>query len=281
MNEISKIEQPLLFDSGDEQLCGIIHYGEPDCCQGVLILVGGPQYRVGSHRSFVLLARNLAQSGIPVMRFDYSGMGDSSGEFPGFTHVEIDLAAAINTFFEQCPSLERVVLWGLCDGASSAALYCTQDPRIDGLVLVNPWVHSEESEAKTQLNDYYKRFFGKAFWSKLLRFKVDIRGALSGVIGSMRSLLMAKGADSDELSFIDQMLVALSGFKGDVLLILCEQDMTAQEFILLTEGVSEWKKWVSSSAVQQQRMSEADHTFSSHIWRQQLNQLTREWLLKR
>jgi len=57
--------------------------GEADAAAadtGVLIVVGGPQYRVGSHRQFVMLARFLADHGVPCMRFDYRGMGDVSGE---------------------------------------------------------------------------------------------------------------------------------------------------------------------------------------------------------
>jgi alpha/beta superfamily hydrolase len=45
----------------------------------VLVIVGGPQYRAGSHRQFTLLARSLAEQGFAVLRFDYRGMGDSTG----------------------------------------------------------------------------------------------------------------------------------------------------------------------------------------------------------
>ena len=43
--------------------------------RGMLIVVGGPQYRAGSHRQFTLLARDVAATGVPTMRFDYRGMG--------------------------------------------------------------------------------------------------------------------------------------------------------------------------------------------------------------
>ena len=51
---------------------------------GVVIVVGGAQYRVGSHRQFVGLARHLAAHGHPVLRFDFPGMGDSPGDWVGF-----------------------------------------------------------------------------------------------------------------------------------------------------------------------------------------------------
>ncbi|WP_229425323.1 hydrolase 1, exosortase A system-associated [Massilia sp. Se16.2.3] len=104
----------------------------------MLVVVGGPQYRAGSHRQFTLLARDLADAGIPALRFDYRGMGDSEGDLQTFEHVEDDLRAAIDRFFLEVPGMREVVLWGLCDGASAAAMYAPQDARVSGLVLLNP-----------------------------------------------------------------------------------------------------------------------------------------------
>ena len=70
-------EQALVFDCAGERMLGIVAIPEAAQATGVLILVGGPQYRVGSHRQFLLLARRLATDGIAAMRFDFRGMGDS------------------------------------------------------------------------------------------------------------------------------------------------------------------------------------------------------------
>ena len=59
-------ERVLLFTCQGLSLPGILHPGAPDASRGVLVVVGGPQYRVGSHRQFVLLARDLAAAGVPV-----------------------------------------------------------------------------------------------------------------------------------------------------------------------------------------------------------------------
>ena len=71
-------------------------------------MVGGPQYRVGSHRQFALLARRLAAAGTACMRFDYRGMGDSTGDSRTFEHIEHDLRCAIETFVMGVPELEEV-----------------------------------------------------------------------------------------------------------------------------------------------------------------------------
>ncbi len=73
-------ERALSFSCHDSWLYGILSLPEKVISRGVLIVVGGPQYRVGSHRQFMLLARYLAAHGVPVMRFDCRGKGDSEGD---------------------------------------------------------------------------------------------------------------------------------------------------------------------------------------------------------
>lgn len=58
-------ESTLSFDCQGERLVGILAEpvtGEP-AEVGVVIVVGGPQYRAGSHRQFTLLARHFAAHG--------------------------------------------------------------------------------------------------------------------------------------------------------------------------------------------------------------------------
>src|ERR1700686_2655578 len=103
------IQQPLIFGCDKEWLVAILSRPEQPRPRGVLIVVGGPQYRVGSHRQFALLANHLAQQGTPVMRFDYRGMGDSSGDRKDFEQVTQDLRAAVDTFFGAVEEMHDVV----------------------------------------------------------------------------------------------------------------------------------------------------------------------------
>ena len=71
-------EQAFTFDCDGESLLGLLHRPAADAPAdaeqtGVVIIVGGPQYRAGSHRQFVHLARALAGAGHPVLRFDVRG----------------------------------------------------------------------------------------------------------------------------------------------------------------------------------------------------------------
>ena len=72
-------EQAVSFELHNNSLYGILSVPKVKPRAAVIIVVGGPQYRVGSHRQFVLLARSLAEQGILALRFDYTGMGYKPG----------------------------------------------------------------------------------------------------------------------------------------------------------------------------------------------------------
>jgi alpha/beta superfamily hydrolase len=115
-------EEPFFFECERDRLPGIAAFPDAPADIGVLIIVGGPQYRVGSHRQFVLLARAIATAGIPSMRFDFRGSGDATGEQHSYEDIGPDIGAAVAALFARMPQVKRVVLWGLC-GAATAALF--------------------------------------------------------------------------------------------------------------------------------------------------------------
>ena len=276
-------EHAFTFDSNGEALVGVLAAPVRSGRVGVLIIVGGPQYRVGSHRQFLLLARALASNSVPTFRFDCSGMGDSSGTVRSFEHMGPDIAAAIEAFRERCPEVDRIVLWGLCDGASAALLYwhATLDPRIAGMVLLNPWVRSDASLAKTHIKHYYgQRVLEKEFWIKLVGGKLDF---LNATRAFMRNALLARNAQehsstSDAIDFQDRMAQGMRSFRGPVLLILSGRDLTAKEFLEHAQGNPRWRGLFEAAGVVRHDLPEADHTFSSARWSRDVEARTLRWL---
>ncbi len=250
----------------------------------VVIIVGGPQYRVGSHRQFVLTARHLAAQGYPVLRFDYRGMGDSAGDTGHFERVSADVGAAIDALLRVHAPTKRVVLWGLCDGASAALLYCheTRDPRVAGLVLLNPWVRSVATEAVTRVKHYYlQRLRSGQFWGKLLSGKVAA-SALSELLGSLRIMLKGQGpapaAKSEPKTFQERMAAAWREFNKPLLLVLSGSDQTAREFEEVCATQAEWRGALERASVTRYDAGMADHTFSSTAHRVELDARTATWL---
>ncbi|MBS1139962.1 MAG: esterase/lipase/thioesterase family active site [Proteobacteria bacterium] len=281
---MSIIEQAFCFSCNEEELLGIVATSEKMGKTGVLIVVGGPQYRVGSHRQFLLLSRYLALCGYPTMRFDYRGMGDSSGNLQGFESITEDIAAAIEAFLIHCPQLERIVLWGLCDAASACLMYqwAKHDVQIGGVVLLNPWVRSEATLAQTHIKHYYaERLLQMDFWRKLLSGKLGIVRAITGFLRSLRAArLGAAGAATNAgvPSFQEQMLDVLDGTQCPVLLVLSGNDYVAKEFLEFAASSDRLSAILRHPKITRRDIEEADHTFSRAEWRSAVEKATEAWL---
>jgi uncharacterized protein len=272
-------DHALAFGCAGERLHGVLSVPEAPSPTGVLVIVGGPQTRVGSHRQFVLLARRLAAAGHAVLRFDVRGMGDSGGPLPQFERSAPDIGAAIELLMQRVPALRRVVLWGLCDGASAALLYLHErrDTRVAGLCLVNPWVRSAQSQAQTQLKHYYRdRLKQRAFWLKLLSGRVAWAAA-RGLFANLRAARAGSAAAAGPATYQQRMAAACAAFEGALLVLLSERDYTAREF----ETALAHDDWAASRPrLRLEHVAAADHTFSSTAAREAMELVTLDWLVK-
>ena len=293
-------EQATVFSCSADQLVAVISCPQQPSPRGVLVVVGGPQYRAGSHRQFTLLCHALAEQGITAMRFDYRGMGDSQGEARNFEDIRPDILAAVEAFCVKVPELREIVIWGLCDAASAALMCAHQDERIRGLVLLNPWVRTVGGLAKAQIKHYYgARLMDRAFWRKVVKgefaYAAAFRSLASAVmlaLGSGRARdavntadAMSAGGNSGDASdsgatapLPERMADGLSRFKGKVLLILSGKDITAQEFEDVAQASKRWSRLLADARVERRKLAEANHTFSTRAYRDQVAAWTVEWV---
>lgn len=263
------------FPCAGEWLYGVADVPAQPHRRGVLIVVGGPQYRAGSHRQFTLLARSLAAQGIAAMRFDYRGMGDSEGARRDFEAVDEDLRAAIDAFMAQVPALREVALWGLCDAASAASLYAPSDPRVTGLALLNPWVRTDSGAAKATLKHYYRaRLLDKELWKKLFSGRFHAGAALR----SFAALLGSANKAPQSGALPDRMHAQLGQFQGQVLVMLSGADLTAQEFDGLPHQSPKWQQLMAAPRIMRKTLPRADHTCSRREWKDQVALWTGEWI---
>lgn len=276
---------PIGFSCEGERLQAMLHAPAEPRDTGVLVVVGGPQYRVGSHRQFVLLGRALANEGFPVLRFDYRGLGDSGGALRTFEDVQLDVRAAIDEFQRRVPGLRRIVLWGLCDAASAAMFYAAGDARVAGLVVLNPWARSEQTVAQAYLRHYYlRRLVDASAWRALLSGAKSPLTTLRSIFQTVR--VATRGGEEPAATtsvptrepLTDRMRHGLTAFEGPVLLVLSGDDITAAEFRNVANGSRQWRKLLAAPRVTMRELPAADHTFSTRAWRDQVAAWTAQWM---
>ena len=277
------LERILSIDCQGQTLWGVLSLPGQDMARsgcGVVIVVGGPQYRVGSHRQFVQLARALSGAGHVALRFDCRGMGDSLGATPDFRDIDADILAAVLALKQACPWIQRTVLWGLCDGASAALLLLQRQPAspIHGLCLVNPWVRSAQTLAATQIKHYYgQRLLQRDFWRKLLRGGVSLR-SLGELVRSAQHMFVRQAHSAVEQSFQHGMAKAWRDWSGPMLLVLSGNDYTAREFLEAIAADPVWSGALARPNLQRIDLPEADHTLSRAEHRTLVEAATLDWL---
>ena len=270
----------IVFQCQGEDLTGIAELPAESAATGVLLVTGGPQYRIGSHRQGVYLARDLAAAGFPTFRFDYRGMGDAGGGPADFARCSDDIAAAIEAF-TALSGVQRIVVWGLCDAASACMIFGARNPRVSGMVLLNPWVRTATGRAKAFVKHYYlKRLASADFWKKLFSGKLAIGKSTASLAKNLR--LAGGGAAEPEADnssdFRDAMRTGLAGFAGPVLFLYSGEDLTADEFVDYARTAPGWRQVLDSDNVETRGLPDMDHTFSRFEWRARVIDETLQWV---
>jgi alpha/beta superfamily hydrolase len=138
--------EPFYFGPPDQALFGCYHAPQPALarpCGLVLCNPMGHEY-IRAHRALRQLAVRLAKAGFHVLRFDYYGSGDSSGddEQGSLAQWRVDIETAIQELRRRS-RVRRIYLAGLRLGASLAALIGEAREDLAGLVLWEPVINGE------------------------------------------------------------------------------------------------------------------------------------------
>lgn len=212
-----------LFECEGARLAGTLDAAEGRT--GLLIVSGGNETRSGPFDSQAELALALAHAGHPVFRFDRRGVGDSEGHNGGFESSAPDIRAAADTFRALCPTMERIVGFGNCDGASALALM--GGAGLDGLVLANLWTFEpeggDEAPPAAVRAHYRQRLTDPTAIARLLRGKVSLR-RLVGALGRA-----ARSSDAPG-NLVTKMHTALGAYPGPVRFLVADRDRTGQAF---------------------------------------------------
>jgi alpha/beta superfamily hydrolase len=140
-------ETPFYFPNGNYQLFGILYRPEKMVRDtGFVFVHPFAEEKLWTQRVYVNFARELAQHGYPVLRFDEMGHGDSEGNFEEST-IETrlsDINSAIAQIRKDIPEIKKIGLLGLRFGATLASLAAEKSELIHQLILWEPIVDGEK-----------------------------------------------------------------------------------------------------------------------------------------
>jgi alpha/beta superfamily hydrolase len=137
---------PILFGSAPKSLFGVYHPPKADQARstGVVLCYPFGQEYMRAHRAFRQMAMQLSRAGFHVLRFDYFGTGDSSGEATDASFDQwVDDANVAADELEATAEVSRVAFIGLRLGAAIAAAAAARRTDVEAVVMWDPVVHGE------------------------------------------------------------------------------------------------------------------------------------------
>jgi pimeloyl-ACP methyl ester carboxylesterase len=184
----------------------------------VIILTAGLLHRVGPNRLYVKLARRLAAEGFSVLRFDFSGIGDSQPRADNLPMMEA-APSEVGDAMEYLAGrgiATHFLLAGHCSGALLSLLKSQSEPRVIGIVMINPeggdqqWTDYDYAKKESQ---FYANYYGREAlhdaerWRKFLTGKVNYgkiaSNVVNGVIGQrLRSLRLRSKSGADAVDTV-------------------------------------------------------------------------------
>ncbi len=246
----------------------------------IVILNAGIIHRVGPNRMHVALARVLAAAGFSVLRFDLSGLGDSEARDDGLAPLEGNLAdiREVIDMLQATRQVRRVVLVGLCSGADHSVIYAASDPRVAGVVLLDP---SIPRTLRYYVHHYSSRVLQLSSWLNL------VSGSHPLWLGLKRRaahLPQAPAAEAQQLTIEHpQVRAYLQNAYGRALA------HGVQFLAVLTGGVERrhnqrrqlldaFPQLAFGSQLRLEYFKDSDHTFTSEASRARVIGLIEEWV---
>lgn len=151
-SQVTLEHRPVFFPEGDNSIFGIFTPAPEPKGPAVVILSGGLHgtSTIGRNRLFLRMAERLAAAGYHALRFDYHGIGESTGlaaSFGSDAPFARDAVAAVRWLESQ--GIDQTVLLGKCFGSRLAWAAARDIESLAAMVVVDsPMRHFGKGERK-------------------------------------------------------------------------------------------------------------------------------------
>ncbi|HEV1993704.1 MAG TPA: alpha/beta fold hydrolase [Candidatus Acidoferrum sp.] len=249
---------------------------------GAILLNPGILHRVGPGRMNVKIARALAALGLTVLRFDFSGIGDSKirrDNLP-FDKSAVDETQSAMNLLESGRGIRRFILLGGCSGARVSFATACCDRRVAGVILMNFPADAEDDEnLSPDLNrsrdSYYfmhSALFNPGSWRKLFTGRANYR-RIGGAIAFRLRRRIGRGRESSpEWDRFRGNLQLVAGWGLRPVFVCSQGDIRLSD--LREAGGETLKKLCSQRKADLVIIRHADHNFSSLFDQERLIKIT-------
>jgi pimeloyl-ACP methyl ester carboxylesterase len=250
----------------------------PNEMPAVVILNTGIVHRVGHHRMYVSLSRRLAGAGHVVLRFDLSGIGDSEQRNDKLSAIDSSLADIKEAldFLAATQQASRFVLIGLCSGADHAVLYGPTDPRVAGLVLMDPSI-----PPTTRYYAHYilQRLTTLRNWSSVAAGRSGLLRMLASQLAHwLRPRRSTLGLTLETLKFSPHLEQCYEKSVANGIRILAAFTSISPRHTYQSQILDAFPQAAFKDSLKLEYFTRSDHLFSNQNDRYRLDQLVLDWL---
>jgi len=245
----------------DLNLSGVLHLPKGLHNQKVPLIVllhGFVGSKVGEHRLFVKAARKFTEKGYAVFRFDFSGCGESDGDYADVTVTkQLSEVQAVLNYVSTLEEVDAndIILIGHSLGGAVASITASVDQRIRKLILWSPVAKPYEDIAA-------------------------IVGEEALQIAKSKGVFDYHGFYVSQTFLEDlknhQPLEAIRSYAGAVLIIHAEEDQDVPK----EHAVHYFNSLQQGAVVNTHYIKNANHTFASYAFEEELFEETIGWLEK-
>lgn len=266
---------------------------EGNAQRAVLMLNAGAIRHIGSNRTDVMLARQLAAQGLQVLRADLTGIGDSPARAGDMENVVYGPHAlqdvGMMVAWLRARGVTDLVVGGMCSGAYHALRAAIAGHAIDGVYLVNCGVFGptvefdpDSSSLFGDINHYNEAMKSTRAWWRLLTGKVAF-----GAIVQVAAWYLANGCKRVGKGAAHLLHIPLRNDLGSDLLALARRDVRVHflfsandpgRTVLAAEAGSVVLRLRRAGKLTMRIVEGADHTFTQR-WAQKTLRNTIESLL--
>jgi hypothetical protein len=246
----------------------------------IVLLNAGLMHRVGPHRIYVQIARQLAASGFCAFRFDLAGIGDSANRTDDLSlqdGIISDVKEAMD-FLGQDRGIRQFILAGICSGANNSLLVAQSDMRVIGAVPIEAYYFATPAY---HWYFYRRRLLNPRSWRRLVTLRSDfwgilrkyqIRKAKPAVVTGRSEQFGAKGRESFKTRIVPEIENLLNRGVHLHFIYCVDSPSYYNHYLSIRDKAASWKQLRTSV------FANTDHTFTLLANQEALVQSIDEWV---